>query len=125
VTQQNASAVSFDEATQTFETPTGAVAQTSVYRAYPGSQSDVITADDEIEQLNNSVGSRFTQTDQRRHYRLVGAVWLKQPLDSFKLDVRFPDPELQGENRLSGVALESFTQDENCFACHSTKAVKD
>src|SRR5262249_5841915 len=38
---------------------------------------------------------------------------------------RFQDAELQGEKRLSGVALESFTQDQNCFACHSTKAVKN
>jgi hypothetical protein len=125
VTQQAATGVSFDEVTQTFKTTTGATAQTSVYRAYPGSQSDEIEVDDEVVVLNKSVGGLFNGSDRRSHYRLAGAVWLQHPEQSFKLDVRFSDTDLQGENRLSGVALESFTQDQNCFACHSTKTVKN
>jgi mono/diheme cytochrome c family protein len=116
--------VQFDEATQTFKTSTGGVAQTSIYRAFPGSQSDTVDVDDEVVVLNNNVGKLFPGNDVRQNYRLAGAVWLQKP-DAFKLDVRFEDAALQGENRLSGMAMESFTQDQNCFACHHTKVVKN
>ena len=125
LTEGGGQPVPFDEATQTFKTSAGAVQQTSVYRAYPGSQKDVPGVDDEVEVLNDNVGKLFTAADLRRNYRLVGAVWLQKPEESFKVNTRFDDAALQGENRLSGVALESFTQEQNCFFCHSTRDVRN
>jgi hypothetical protein len=124
VTQASAT-IPFDENTQTFKLAGGGVAQTSVFRAFPGSQDAEVNIDEEVDVLNGNVGALFSPSDRRSHYRLAGAVWLKDPAQSFKLDARFEDKDLQGENRLSGVALESFTQDQNCFACHSTKVVKN
>jgi len=70
-------------------------------------------------------------TDKRANYRLVGGVWLKTPLGpdgSFKVNSKFEDKDgqttddplsvLQGEDSLSSMAMESFTQDQfrNCFS---------
>jgi hypothetical protein len=119
------SPIQFDEATQTFKTTAGGVAQTSIYRMFPGSKSDVVAVDDEVVAVNNSVGNLFPAADIRRNYRLAGGVWLQKP-ESFKLNVGpFDDSTLQGENRLSGMAMESFTQDRNCLACHNTTTVKN
>ena len=132
----------FDEATQTFKT-TGGLLQTSIIRLFPASKSNTTDVDDEIQGVNDSITKLFaakSANDPRRNYRLIGGVWLKNPLGqqgTFKLGVEFKDKDgqttddpnsvLQGEDRLSGMAMESFTQDQfpNCFSCHSTKAVTD
>ena len=60
--------------------------------------------------------------DPRGHYRLIGAVWLDNPARDFAEDRAFADPLLEGQNRLSNTAMESFVQTDfpNCFACHNT-----
>jgi hypothetical protein len=126
LTQTTTAQFNFDETTQTFTEIGGAPLQTSVYRAFPGSKSDSTDVDDEVKAINTSVRSAIGASDPRRNYRLTGAVWLQHPDISFTLsDNPFPDAALQGENRLSGLAMESFTQDQNCFACHNTAAVVD
>jgi hypothetical protein len=132
----------FDEATQTFKTSAGVV-QTSIYRMFPGSKSNTPEVDDEVKALNDSMTKLFASSspnDKRGNYRLVGGIWLKNPLGpqgTFKVNVPFNDPDgtttddhnsvLQGEDRLSSMAMESFTQDQfpHCFMCHNTQAVTD
>jgi hypothetical protein len=141
--QGNDPLLTFDTATQTFRTKSG-VGQTSIYRMFPGSKSSDKTVDDEVQALNDSMSKLFgvNSTDRRANYRLVGGVWLKHSKDSvlgFKLNdipddmpgqsTDDPKSRLQGEDRLSGMAMESFTQPEgsfkNCFQCHNTQQVKD
>lgn len=134
----------------------GGTLQTSVYRPYPGSKSNGhhpgdSDEDDEVILINNSVSRMFadaetrgliSDSDQRQNYRLVGAVWLDDPLvgnnASFKVGRFFTNPanqstdddssQLAGEGRLGSTAMESFTEFEdgapNCFSCHDTNAVR-
>jgi hypothetical protein len=85
----------------------------------------------------------ITDVDKRQYYRLVGAIWLDQPVSgpapSFLVKQRFSiahdqstdddGQPLAGEGRLGSTAMESFTQFEqgapNCFSCHDTSAVRD
>jgi hypothetical protein len=135
-------ALTFDEATQTFKTADG-VGQTSIFRVFPGSKSgNDSSVDDEVQALNDSMSAIFgvNSTDRRSNYRLIGGVWLKHPKDpilGFKLkdtpsdlscqSTDDPISRLQGEDRLSGMAMESFTQTQfvNCFQCHNTQNVTD
>jgi hypothetical protein len=133
-----AMAASFDEATQSF-TANGVALQTSVYRIYPGSKTTDLKEDDDISDLNNFMASLFVAApnDARRNYRLVGAIWLDQPEKSFAADKKFANPPsmstddpaaiVAGEDGLSSMAMESFTQNSfvNCFSCHDTRQVKD
>ena len=146
-------AQTFDAATQTFVGQ-----QTSIYRLFPASKSNTIDADDAISSLNFNMGQLFEQVapnDNRKFYRLVGAVWMDKP-QFFDYDKRLlndgtnpfvvmngqaaiddltengSDADssiLAGEDRLSSTAMESFTQAPNsfpnCFACHNTQAITE
>jgi len=125
----------FDEATQTF-----AAHQTSIYRIFPGSKATDKKEDEDIVDLNKSIMSFFKKnspSDVRQNYQLVGAIWLDKPEVSFSANRRFENPPgmstddpvaiVVGEDGLSSMAMESFTQNSfvNCFSCHDTRAVKD
>ncbi|HET8938669.1 MAG TPA: hypothetical protein VFN67_34725 [Polyangiales bacterium] len=134
-------------------------AQTSIYRMFPASKSNTTEADGAIDVLNANVQELFDKaedilpSDRRRFYRLAGAVWMDKP-EYFKTNATLvndadspfakePDFEkdiqengsdsefslLAGEDRLSSVAMESFTQAPaafpNCFSCHNTQAVTE
>ncbi|MEZ0368227.1 MAG: hypothetical protein ACAI44_03970 [Candidatus Sericytochromatia bacterium] len=120
----------FDEASQTFADAT------SVFRVFPASSSEQSEEDEEVLTLNQQLSELFARSDPmgrdpRRHYRMVGAVWIDQPgADSpagiFKAERSFENSEtdkiLAGEDRLSSMAMESFTQQTsfNCLSCHNT-----
>ena len=133
-------AAAFDAASQRFVV--GAVPlQTSIYRYFPTSKTTDKKGDKEdpdITDLNDSVRALFESAaaqDKRRHYRLVGAIWLDKP-ETFAVNkpIRNPlgmstdDPlaPVAGEDGLSSLAMESFTQNSfvNCFSCHDTRAVR-
>jgi hypothetical protein len=138
-------ALMFNEATQRFMGQT-----TPVYRLYPASKSHTADEDEAITKLNNNLTTVFADAqragtlpanDRRGNYRLIGAIWHDVPQLSFAVDqplvnddslpgikMNGSDDPLSitgGEDRLSGVALESFTQGvnsfPNCFACHDTR----
>jgi hypothetical protein len=106
-----------------------------------------------VQMLFDGARDELASADKRGHYRLVGAVWMDKP-EHFKTnatlenDTTSPfakepdfakdiqengsDSELSllaGEDRLSSVAMESFTQAPaafpNCFSCHNTQAVTE
>lgn len=120
---------------------------TSIFRIFPGSQSTkppdgeapAPWEDPAVFNLNKHIGEQFAKIDPhrrdvRRNYRLVAAIWLDAPrgkqngqtTDNFTSNTSFDndDARFAGENRLSNVAIESFTQPSasapNCFACHDT-----
>ncbi len=116
--------------------------QTPVFRVFPASKLDGVDEDGDIVELNESVGRMFEDsavhlTDRRRHYQLVGAVWLDNPRRDFTIDSSFanqpgettdtPEAMIAGEDGLSSTAMESFTQDgfPNCLSCHDTRAIHD
>ena len=78
-------------------------------------------------------------SDLRQHYRLVGAIWLDKPLETFiegkaiKIDDDHTteakdNQKIAGEGRLGSTAMESFTEFEagepQCFSCHDAQRVK-
>lgn len=108
---------------------------TSVYRAYPGANVDNKESDEAVDSLNENIGKLFASkapADVRAHYRLIGAVWLKNGAVDFALNDTFVDPDntpeekrrVAGENAMSNMAIESFTQTDfpSCFSCHKTRA---
>jgi hypothetical protein len=133
----------------------GKTVQTSVYRPYPGSKTDGSAKnpdhgeDSEVIAVNNHVSEMFKEakakgliedSDQRRNYRLVGAIWLDQPIlgnHTFKCGASFAinenqstdddDQAIAGEGRLGSTAMESFTEFDggapNCFSCHDADVV--
>lgn len=106
---------------------------TPVYRAFPGSSPTDAKEDGDVRSLNSNLAKLFEKSpDVRSRYKLVGAVWLKNGEKDFKVDTRFGDGEgemnaLLGEQRMSNISMESFTQNRDsehgCFSCHTTKAV--
>jgi hypothetical protein len=140
----------FDEATQRFIIGKTDKIPSSIYRLYPFSKVNgrddatkmVIPAnnlDGQIVAVNKGMGELFKDevangtADKRRYYRLVGAVWLNRPTDSFTPGKAFRNRETEtsddgmvaGEDALSSMVMESFTQksDKNCFACHDTQDI--
>jgi hypothetical protein len=113
---------------------------------------DAITSlNNNVKELFARAAGRVSPADKRAHYRLVGAVWMDKP-EYFTVNIPLQNDEtspfarepnflkdlqengsdsefsiLAGEDRLSGTALESFTQAPdsfpNCFSCHNTQAV--
>jgi hypothetical protein len=136
----------FNEAMQRF-TPAQV---TPVYRLYPASKSHTADEDEAIVKLNGNVAMAWTAyktanpspNDRRGNYRFIGATWQDVPQLSFALNVVLTNNEALGniktnggddplsitggEDRLSGVALESFTQGvgsfASCFTCHDTRS---
>ena len=138
--KDDAMVASFDEKSQTFLSG-GKPVETSVYRLFAGSKS-VGTGTDEdgdVTDLNTSMTSLFAQSapnDPRRNYRLVGAIWMDKPqlltvdmpiVNPVGMDTDDPAALVAGEDGLSSMAMESFTQNSfvNCFSCHDTQAVTD
>jgi hypothetical protein len=129
----------FNQATQSFATG-GAIFQTSIYRLYPASKLGATDEDDDVVSLNQHMVGDFASgnaADKRANYRLVGATWLDKPEATFVVNAKLANPSgvgpddpgavLVGEDGLSSMAMESFTQDSfvNCFSCHDTRPVKD
>ncbi|WP_421591824.1 hypothetical protein [Shinella sp. M27] len=130
-------AAAFNELTQRLDR--GGVLPTSVYRAFPAAKAVTTEQDGDLQELNAFMLRQFQDgklpsSDKRRFYRLVGATWLDKPEESFSLNKAFvnqpgessDDGIVAGEDALSSLAMESFTQIEqpNCFSCHDTKRVK-
>lgn len=129
-------AAAFNESTQRLDK--GSSTPRSVYRAYPAAKATTIDLDEDVIDLNTFLFERFQkgalpETDKRRFYRLVGATWLDKPAETFEVGKSFfnapgessDDGPVAGEDALSSLAMESFTQvlAPNCFSCHDTKKV--
>jgi hypothetical protein len=113
------------------------VLTTPVYRTYPGSNLTRSSEDDEVLALNVGVRAEMLaidSADRRINYRLVGATWLDRPEDFFIPGATFenaPDQTTKtgpvaGQDALSSVAMESFTQVDQpgCFSCHDTQRIE-
>jgi hypothetical protein len=93
-----------------------AVAQTSIYRMFPGSKSNSNTADDDVVSLNANMDVVWARAqaqgtidpnDKRNNYRLVGANWMDKPglytLNSPFQNVPETNPLLTGPDAGSSV----------------------
>lgn len=105
----------------------------AIYRIFPFSVQKAAAGEDPaIVSLNRDVQKAFDglQGDVRRNYSLVAAVWLNKPRNDFQVGTSYPpDPAdkfqgFGGEDGLSNMAIESFTQPDapNCFSCHDTNS---
>lgn len=112
----------------------------NVFRVFPVSKAkpspdDGGKEDGAVLGINRSVQDAFAalaksgKKDERSNYSLVGAVWLNDPATDFKPDQDFldvaPSKGFGGEDSLSSMAMESFTQTTfpNCFSCHDTQQI--
>jgi hypothetical protein len=110
-----------DDLTQTFA-PSGSIARVYPFSACSTDPAKPVTEiDGAIAALNESFAKQ-NKSARLAKYTLVGAVWLDDPKTVFRSDATFTDAMLGGEDRLSSVAMESYTQTSfnNCFACHNT-----
>jgi hypothetical protein len=98
--------------TQTFRLSSDhSIAQTSIYREFPGSKSNDVHPDDAVVSLNSNFAALVKQMapkDPRGNYRLVGGTWMDKPF-FFR-----PDSDLQIES--SPLYAEMTAQDEAMFA---------
>lgn len=122
----------FDEASQKFKS------STPIYRVFPASKADDDGTDGAVQALDAWMATHIAKIDVRHNYRLIGAVWLKTPGNSFASGKHFsnkdgqssddPMATLSGEAALSSTAMESFTQtpdsQPHCFSCHDTAVVR-
>lgn len=127
----------FDSVTQSFTK--GGTFQTSIFRLFPTSKQQNVPEDDDVVSLNGHMRDDFAKRgpDKRSRYRLVGAIWLDHPETTFLLGKPLANPPgvgpdsdgaiVVGEDGLSSMAMESFTQDTfvNCFSCHDARRVTD
>jgi hypothetical protein len=77
-----------DEATQVFKNLDGSLAQTSIYRQFPGSKPNDVHPDDAVVSLNSNFARLVAQVIPNEavgNYRLIGGQWLDKPY-FFKLD---------------------------------------
>jgi hypothetical protein len=112
----------------------------NVFRVFPVSKahpdpSDMGKEDGAVLSINRHIQEAFESrakqghADVRSNYSLVGAVWLNDPSADFKPDQDFgdnaPSKGFGGEDALSSMAMESFTQTSfpNCFSCHDTQKI--
>jgi len=110
----------------------------NVFRLFPASKrppaaDDHGKEDGAVLSINKTLQDAFEHQvkkghkDVRSNYSLVGAVWLNDPSLDFKPNQDYgnlpPSKDFGGENTLSSMAMESFTQKtfENCFMCHDTQ----
>jgi hypothetical protein len=120
------SSLSLDPATQRFPG-----SETSVYRAFPASKSNSTSADDALTLLNQNVSSMLGQavqdgtlsaSDQRQHYRLVGAIWMDKPA-LFAVDASLQNdatsPLLRGDIRTD---ISQADDRLNALCCGSSSA---
>ncbi|MER8513704.1 hypothetical protein NKH47_12220 [Mesorhizobium sp. M1060] len=132
VNQKPQSITVTDDAMQVF-----AVApKTSIARAFPFSSCApgfnpniaVTGLDEDVFDLNKSVRSK-NKKPWLSSYSMVGTVWMDEPRNpneglAFEEGQALDYFQLRGENRLSSVSMESFTQtsSSNCFSCHDTNS---
>lgn len=110
----------------------------SIYRVFPnsirpGGDDDPLKEDGDVKSLNANMAKAFKKlgvTDARAHYKLVGAVWLKEGAKVFNGEAPVTDEDLLGEAGLSNMAIESYTQNAeqpegstvpaapHCLSCH-------
>jgi hypothetical protein len=95
-----------------------------VFREF-NSGDDGFTEDDKVRDLNTSVHERLKKGNLSvwSNYKLIGAVWFKDPKKDFVEKQEFKKDELLvGETKLSNSTMETFTQSTkvNCFRCHDT-----
>lgn len=129
----------FDAAAQNF-TKNEANFQTSIFRYYPASKLAGGSEDQDGLDINSHMRTDFGRaapSDLRKNYRLAGAVWLDHPETTFVAGRKLENPPgvgpdddgaiVVGEDGLSSMAMESFTQDTfvNCFSCHDTRQVRE
>lgn len=120
----------------TFDEITGKLSpSTSVFRYFATAHLSNLEEDKGVVSLNESAWKVLREkfpNDPRSKYKLIGAVWLKNGSRDFLLNKTFvdapgtPDDKLlvAGENALSNMSMESFTQkvSPSCFNCHKTRA---
>jgi hypothetical protein len=114
-------------ATQTFTLATGEVAQTSIYRMFPGSKSNTVDPDDAISTLNHNFEALWDEydsqgqllpDDRRGFYRLVGAQWMDKP-HFFSLNSTLQN-DLTSPLLQPGAVLEDIGQAEDRAAFFTT-----
>ena len=142
-------------ATQTFTTPATNIYRVfpGSKSRDPATDHDVAATNDAMTTRFNVTTPRPSALDRRPNYKLVGAIWQDVPdpntisastgrPGTFRVNSALvndqtlpsinalgsdsPDSITGGEDRLSSLAMESFTQGEpsfpSCFHCHDTRA---
>jgi hypothetical protein len=107
---------------------------TSVFRYYATAHLTNPKTDEGVDSINESARRTLSDKaadDPRSHYKLIGAVWLRDGARDFIVNKTFVDPPgtpvekatVAGENALSNMSMESFTQvgSPSCFNCHKTR----
>lgn len=98
--------------------PGKTIGAASAYRVSPwGNSPDDNKQNTLLVNLNNNVRSQLINGDVRKKYFLLGSVWTNNGVPGQNNSI----PELAGSSRLANSTMETFTQSQNCFSCHTTQ----
>jgi hypothetical protein len=78
---------------------------------------------DNIKTLNQSFHQQLSTDSVWRNYDYAGSTWTTGKIGTDGLIVTAKS-EVRGSTTLANTSLESFTQEQNCFSCHVTKATQ-
>jgi hypothetical protein len=76
-----------------------------------------------IQRLNQSYYGQLPEGSVWRNYFYAGSTWTTGKVGPDGLIVT-AGTEVRGSTKLANTSLESFTQEQNCFSCHITKAIQ-
>lgn len=99
--------------------PTDNTKPSEVCRVHPYGEPEASVDTKNIRALSQSF--RDQADSVWRNYDYVGATWTEGNTGADGLIVF---SEIRGSSKLANTSLESFTQEQNCFSCHSSQPVQ-
>ncbi|PCK07931.1 MAG: hypothetical protein COA42_11640 [Alteromonadaceae bacterium] len=94
------------------------ISAASTYRVSPfGNPTSDDAGNTLLASINENIQGQLLSGDLRKNYFLVGSVWTKNGVPGQGGSL----PELAGSTKLANTTMETFTQNKDCFSCHTTQ----
>ena len=86
----------------------------------------VLCNNTDILSANHGVMTNLAKGDKRASYALIGGVWTNNgSIPTGSTSSASTNPHFRGSFDLANSTLETFTQQDNCFSCHSLSSSSD
>ena len=98
--------------------PSKSISAGSTYRISPyGNKPTEAKKNTLLRNINKSIRGQLKSGDARKEYFLVGSIWTENGVPGVNNSV----PIFAGSTKLANSTLETYTQYNNCFDCHTTQ----